>query len=182
MPLIDTSYFFGDLTIAQKSDAAVSSSLGWFIAEHEPRLLTDLLGYEFKKLYDAGITAVTQKYVDIRDGKEYTNRAGILAKWRGLKFADGSAKKSLVANYIYWHWMQNEASVSTGTGEKVAANQNAVNANPAAKMVRAWNQMVSWNRELIEFLLSHPDDYPEFRNHYSRIPCGLLNNQNLFGI
>ena len=180
--LIDISFFFGNLSIAQKSDSAVSSSVLWFIEELEPKLLTDLLGYEFKKLYDAGITADTQKYKDIRDGKEYQNRSGILTKWRGLKFTDGSAKKSLIANYVYWHYLENEATITTGTGEKIADNQNAINATAAQKMVRAWNEMVDWNKELIEFLLTKQTDYPEFINHYGRIPKSLLHKQNILGI
>lgn len=182
MALIDTSYFFGELIIAQKSDSAVSSSLVLLIDELEPALLTDLMGYELKKLYDAGITGTVQKYIDIRDGKEYTTRAGILTKWKGLKFTEGTAKKSLIANYVYWHWLKDQATVTTGTGEKVAANQNAVNTSPAVKMTRAWNQMVDWNWQLIEFLLSHPNEYPEFSTHYPRILKSLLRYQNQFGI
>ena len=180
--IVDISYFFGDLTIAQKSDAAVSSSLTWFIDEMEPKLLTDLMGYELKKLYDAGITGSIPKYIDIRDGKEYTNRSGILTKWRGLKFLDGTAKKSLIANYIYWHWLQNENTITTGTSEKIANSPAAINVSSSQKMVRAWNQMVDWINELAEFLLTYPVDYPEFQNHYGRIPRSLYKKQNVFGI
>lgn len=93
-----------------------------------------------------------------------------------------AVKKSPIANYVYWHWLQNEATSTTGTGEKVADNQNSVNASPGNKMIRAWNQMVKWNWDLIEFLLSNGDVYPQFQNHYSRIPKGILKQQNLFGI
>jgi hypothetical protein len=182
MATIDASYFFGPLHVAQKSDSAVSGSLTMFIDEHEDRLLTDLLGYDLYKAYKAGIANSTQIYKDIRDGKEYTNRAGISTKWRGLIYTVGSAKKSLIANYVYWHWMQNEVSSTTGTGEKVAANQNAVNVSPAGKMVEAWNEMVTMIWDLIEFLLTKESDYPQFQEQYSRIHCGLLKKQNLFGI
>lgn len=155
-----------------------------FIDEHEERLLTDLLGYSLYKDYKAGIAAGSPdpKWLAIRDGLEYTNRAGILSKWRGLKFTDGTAKKSLIANYIYWHWMDNEQTITTGTGEKKAKNQNADHATPAYKMVSAWNQMVFWNWELIEFLLSKQSDYPSFVDQYSRIPISLLKKQNVLGI
>jgi hypothetical protein len=185
MATIDASYFFGELNVAQKSDSSVGGSLSIFIDEHEERLLTGLFGYELYKAYKTGIAVLPTpdpKWTDIRDGKEYTNRSGILTKWKGLKFTDGTAKKSLVANYVYWHWMQNEISVTTGTGEKVASNQNAINAPSAVKMVRAWNQMVNWINELIEFLLTKKSDYPEFQTHYSRIPRNLLRKQNTFSI
>lgn len=185
MALIDASYFFGPLLIAQKSDSSVSSSLSSFIDQYEEELLTDLFGYELYKAYKTGIAVAPTpdaKWTSIRDGKEYTNRSGILTRWKGLKFTDGAAKKSLIANYVYWHWMRNEATATTGTGEKVANAQNASNASGYRKMVDAWNQMVRWNWELVEFLLSHPDDYPEFLKHYSRIPLSILKNQNLFNI
>jgi hypothetical protein len=186
MATIDSSYFFGPLTIPQKSDAAVSSSLTWLINELEPKLLTDLLGYELYKTYAAGIAVLPTpdaKWTDLRDGKEYTNRSSILTKWKGLKYTEGTtAKKSLIANYVYWHWMEKEASASTGTGEKVPNAQNAVNTSPIHKMVRAWNEMVCMNFELIEFLLSNQSTYPEFVNHYGRIPRTILKKQNAFGI
>lgn len=180
MPLIDTSYFFGDLNIGQKSE--VAGSLSEFILEYEDRLLNDLFGYAFKKVYDTGIGASTEKYVAIRDGKEYTNRSGQLAKWRGLKYTIGTVKKSPIANYVYWHWMQNEASSTTGTGEVKLNAQNATSVSPAGKMVRAWNEMVQMVYELIEFLLSNENDYPEFIDWYVYIPASLLRKQNLFGI
>jgi hypothetical protein len=179
---IDASYFFGELNVAQKSDSSVSASLTAFIDEMEPMLLTDFFGYDLYKAYVAGIAGSTQIYKDIRDGKEYTNRQGISTKWRGLIFTTGSAKKSLIANYVYWHWMRNEASVTTGTGEKVPDAQNASNATPVSKMVRAWNQMVDWLWELSEFLLSNADTYPLFQNQFSRIPWSILKKQNVFGI
>lgn len=180
MATIDASYFFGPLLIAQKTDNA--GSIQWLINDLEPTLLRAIMGYELYKAYTAGITASTQKYLDIRDGKEYETRADIPTKWNGLAFTQGDSKKSLIANYVYWHWMEKDASVSTGTGEKVANAQNAVNASPGPKMVRAWNEMVVMIEELCEFLLSNETDYPEFQNQYSRIPCSLLKKQNLFGI
>jgi hypothetical protein len=181
MATIDSTYFFAELNIAQKTDNAASITM--FIDEHEEQLLTNLLGYALYKAYKAGILASTPIYTDIRDGKEYTNRSGILTKWKGLKFTDGNtAKKSLIANYVYWHWMQNEVTVTTGSGEKRTNNQNSVDASAAHKMTRAWNQMVKWNWELIEFLLSNESSYPEFIDHYSRIPISILKKQNVLGI
>jgi hypothetical protein len=91
-------------------------------------------------------------------------------------------KKSLIANYVYWHWLENELTSTTGTGEKVIDNQNASNASPVFKMVSAWNQMVNWNCELIDFLLTNDSDYPEFQDYHSWIPRNIIKKQNPFGI
>lgn len=181
---IDTTFFFGNVLIPQNSDVAVAGSLQLFIDNKEPELLTMLLGYELYKAYAAGIVAGSplQKWLDLRDGKEYTNRQGYLTKWRGLKFTDTASKKSLIANYVYCAWMENEISITTGTGEKVAANQNAVNVSSVQKVVRAWNEMVKWNWELIEFLLSNESDYTEYTNYYGRTPLNIVTPINTLGI
>lgn len=188
MPTIDATYFFGELTIAQKTENA--NSLTMFINEHEEKLLESLLGYELYKSYKVGIAAGTPdaKWTALRDGLEYTNRSSRLGKWRGLIFTDGAsgvgqAKKSLIANYVYWHWMAANATVTTANGEKGAkVNTIAVDLPPVTKQVRAWNQMVDWIWDLIEFLLTKESDYPEFQDHYSRIPRNLVKKQNWAGL
>lgn len=179
--LIDNSFFYGDLSIAQVSDSAVVSGLNWHISEREPELLTALLGYQLYKEYLAGIGANTQKYKDIRDGKEYTNRVGVLTKWRGLKFTVETAKKSLIANYVYFHYSRNMVTQTTGTGEKTADNKNATAASSVLKLVRAWNEMVKMNWELVEFLLSHPDEYESFLSGRPELN-NLLKPINAMGI
>lgn len=72
--------------VAQKSDAAVSADLQWFIDEYEPRLMLAALGYELYRDFKAGLqeTSIPQKWLDLLYGKEYTNSAGDLTKWEGL--------------------------------------------------------------------------------------------------
>lgn len=86
MPLIDKSYFFGDITVAQKSDPAVTADLQWFIDEYEPKLMLSLLGYELYRDFKAGLQEdpIPQKWLDLLYGKEYTNSTGKLTKWEGL--------------------------------------------------------------------------------------------------
>jgi len=86
MALIDNTYFFGQLLVGQKSQPTVDSELQWFIDLHEPKLLTELLGYELYKNLKAGLqeTSVDAKWTDLLYGKEYTNAAGKLTKWSGL--------------------------------------------------------------------------------------------------
>lgn len=150
--IINPTYFAGDLTIPQLSQPAVQNTLSWFINEYEPKFLNDLLGYQLYSDYTAGITGATPAaiWTELRDGKEYTNKFGRLDKWKGLSFTLNGVKKSPIANYIYYWYLRNEATTTTGGGE-VASNV-AMPASPAGKMTRAWNQMVDWNRELVEFM------------------------------
>lgn len=168
---IDTTYFYGPLSIAQLSQAAVRSTVQAFINEYEAQLLHQLLGPELYLAYKSGITGAVQKYIDIRDGKEYTNKAGQQVKWCGLAFTEGTApyetKLSLIANYVYFHYRADNATQTTGTGEKNAEAKNATEASPRRKMVKAWNQMVEWNEQLVEFLIANDTIYPEFLSYYS---------------
>lgn len=183
MATIDATYFFGPINIAQKQQ--VGDNLTWFINEYEEKLLTDLLGFKTYDAYKAGIAEETpaQKWKDIRDGKQYTDRSGRERKWRGLRYTiSGSTKKSMIANYVYWHWMENEATTTTGSGEKVSEALNSREASPVYKMVSAWNDMVDDVWELIEMLLSHEDDYPDFPDHFPCINRSILFKQNVLGI
>lgn len=253
MALIDKSYFFGDLEVAQKSQSTVEAALQWFIDEYEPKLLTELLGYELYRDFKAGLQVdpIADKWLDLLYGKEYTNRQGTLTKWGGLlQVADimnpgtyypddieiiisgaligattytnsflvgksfrvvqrgfgplgsditinsngftlnegvfidqsryyieftapvplptpvdvtpGTAKKSLIANYVYYWYSRQQATGTTGTGEKELAAQNAINASAVTKQMNAWNKMVDWVRDCREFLLTNDDDYPQY--------------------
>lgn len=154
--IIDTSFFYGNLEIAQIANAEVSNTVGMYIKQYEPRYLELLLGYPF---YNASPDLTT--YPLLLNGHEYTNVNGELTKWQGLKWADGTLKKSPIANYIYFHYMRDHGFThTTGTGEKTAKNQNADNASPWPKMCRAWNEMVMFNKYFYSYVLSNVATYP----------------------
>lgn len=162
--LIDKTYFIGEINIAQLSQPAVQAALTLFIEKREPEYLEKALGYEFYQLFTAGITAEEQRYEDLRDGAEYNNSDGHLKKWKGLITTD---KRSPIANYIYYWHMRDNVTFTAGTGEKEGKSDNAGNASPAIKMIRAWNEMVDWTIALYDYLLYKKDEdgeliYPEF--------------------
>jgi len=165
MATIDNTYFFGELALAYPDTPAGNAGLQQIIDSREQELLIRLFGYELYKNYTAGI-AVTPtpeaKWTDLREGKEYTNSSGVLTKWPGLRFTVGASKKSLIANYVYWHKQNSDYTFTTGSSEK--KTDLAINANPDTKMIRAWNEMVNWNRQLNTFLVEHDDTYTEYLN------------------
>lgn len=177
MATIDKTYFFGELILSGVQDAEGAAALQLIIDSREAELLQKLLGYELYKAYVAGI-AVTPtpdaKWTDLRDGKEYTNGSGVLVKWPGLRFTIGTMKKSLIANYVYWHYVRDNHTFTTGSGEK--KSPLAINALPTAKLVRAWNEMVDWNYQLYDFLNFYPVIYPEYVN--VTIEANLFTKQN----
>lgn len=85
--IIDASYFYGDLDIAQKSFGPVSSNLNWFINQYEPVFLLELMGYELYTAFQAGIIVMPTpdpKWTDLLYGAAYTNRQNKPDRWKGL--------------------------------------------------------------------------------------------------
>ena len=66
---------------------------------------------------------------------------------------------SPIANYVYWQYRQKTSTLTTGTGENVAQNENSDMISPARKMIDAWDQMVSWNYDLWQFLYVNATAY-----------------------
>lgn len=157
MATIDTSYFSEPIAIPQIENEAVAAAVNKLLDHADVELLERLLGTPLYILYTAGIVASTQIYKDIRDGKAY-----LTFKWWGLKFTQGTVKKSLIANYVYFHYVRNSHTVLTGTGAKTLKTENAVESSPWFKLVKAWNEMVDMNLDLNHFLLNNADLYPQY--------------------
>lgn len=86
MPLINESYFVGQLNIPDTDQAATLERLNWFIERYEREFLVDVMGY---RLYKAFVTGITQANVDTRwknllKGCEFTNRRSLPDFWIGI--------------------------------------------------------------------------------------------------
>lgn len=165
--LIDRSYFVGDINIPNTSNAAVGSLLDWFILKYETEFLDKVLGYELHKAFKTGLQEVSipQKWIDLRDGVEYTNVQGKPRFWHGLLAAvsgDVSFDNSPIANYVYYWYMRNSHTQTSAMGEKKSKTENADNHSPANKMARAWNEMAECVRELVDYMNANKTDYPEW--------------------
>lgn len=181
MAIINSTFFYGSITIPgiNNSSSTVTNDLNWFIDEHEPKLLELLLGYELKKAYDLGIVGDIQIYKDIRDGKEYQSKELGLTKWKGLSYTVGGSKKSLVANYIYFYFMQNRVTSSSQSGEKKNDKENSKEWTPDFKTASSWNWMVDEVYNLRDFLIENKVSYPEYKDPLERT-CKDKKRQELF--
>ena len=156
MVIIDYTYFAGDINIAQLGQQAVQDNLQVFIEKYEPSLLQELLGYQLYTDFIAGLEVdpIDQKWIDLRDGVEYTGKHG-KTKWIGL----ANKKRSLIANYVYYQYMRGEAEITVGSGVVTPDVENATRVSPINLQVRAWNEMVDLNIELLKYLDSKQDVY-----------------------
>lgn len=165
MPLIDRTYFIGEINLPNTNQTAVQENIDFLISKREPELLIALFGYAMYKAFIAGLLEdpVPQRWVDLRDGVDYTDTDGTLRHWMGLVAVDGEVKESLIANYVYYWFTRKEATQTTGVGEVVTKTENSARVSPMAKQVRVWNEMVDWIAELFNFLQVKKEDYPEWK-------------------
>lgn len=86
MSFIDRTYFAGDLHIAQLQQTPVQEKLDFFISIYEPECCRKLFGYEFYTEFSNGLleSSPEQKWLDLRDGVEFTGYNGRIKKWMGL--------------------------------------------------------------------------------------------------
>jgi hypothetical protein len=84
--LIDRTYFVGELSIPNTSQASISSLTDLFIEKYEDEFLGEVLGYSLYKALKAGLQVlpVAQKWTDLIEGVEYTNLSSKTKFWKGL--------------------------------------------------------------------------------------------------
>jgi hypothetical protein len=182
MPLIETSYFIGEINIPNAGTGGpVDALVNRFIKLHEPRFLQLALGQSLYSAFmtglgkaadgsyekvDKGVPAddVAQKWKDLLNGKEYTGLDGRKYKWNGfIPLQDSAtANESIIASYVYYYFMKNNATQTTGIGENQPNQENGVSVSPRFKMTSAWNKMHFEIGELIRFLKNNMATYTEW--------------------
>ena len=141
MPLIP-SYLEFEGSIALPNTLPTKASgelLGLLLTSCTEEMLTDILGYELYSLLVTNEAQGSGIYHDIIAGVEFTDSLGRLNKWMG--FTRGS---NPIANYVYFRFVQQTATVTTGIGEKATNSENMVSATAVMKANKAWNKMVDY--------------------------------------
>lgn len=144
--IIDSSYFlYKPLFIPQAVSTvpdtgtglpSAISDLSAYINDKEAELLLSFLGYEqYTELLSqfntdgTWITDPIQKWVDLVDGKE---------NWKGLRYTVGSSKKSLIANYVYFYFLGDDATHYSIAGTQRPEYANSVAMIPNDRQSKIW--------------------------------------------
>jgi len=197
MPLIDASYFNGQIILPGVTSPDLLPAYNNAIAEYEEVYLRGLLG---PSLYDAFMygldnanrtifsdqftsqfqqSPLDERWDWILNGNVFDYGTREL-QWPGLRFTLGGVKKSPIANFIYSRYRRDFNTDYTQSGQSARVSENAVRVSAVPKMVEVWNRMVEWNRSLGYMLTGLSANYPEFSPR-STDPC-LYDYQNEFGI
>lgn len=133
----------------------VSVALQQLIDEKEPEVLIELLGYQLYKDFIAGLaeTGPAQKWLDLKNGAEYTDERGKLHKYNGIK--------NIITRYVYYWYLRQQATNTNGVGEAINDTENSTRTSPAQKQTTAWNDMVSYVKSCYCFIHSNIAEYPD---------------------
>lgn len=170
--LIDEKYFKGEILIPNLVSQGVGISdsichanikrLGEFIEKYESFFLSKLLG---RKLYDE-----LTKEINTPE-----------SKWVALKetLVNEATLTSPIANYVYYWFIRNQITNTTGIGETVNQANNSIVVSPEQKMVKAWNDMVDDLTLIVQFMNDNRQVYPNFRPDYNADIFFHINTLNL---
>ena len=166
MSVIDSSYFVGERSVPNITGThpAVTvnlASLDRLILIYEKDYLTRLLG---KTLYDEFIAALA-----------------LSTEWAtGLRDAlrDSTLKTSPIADYVWYFWMRQQATLITTGGATEQKSENSVNVSPSRLMTEAYNSAIKGTWDVINYLDEHYTDLPSARVTESE----WLRPINVFGI
>lgn len=97
-------------------------------------------------------------------GQTWNSGATIFLKKGTSIFIENTTtiKRSPIANYVYYKFLEDDAQTTTLVGQASAATENATRVNPVPKMIAAWNDMVQMDKELYRFLRTNNSIYPEW--------------------
>lgn len=178
MPLIDRTYFDGDLLLSV-SEASNKAAVDAAIVSYEDEYLQKALGPSLYVAFIAGLTAtsgggfssgfssgfqvggIADRWKWIRDGHIYTCN-GRTHIWTGLINAK---KQSPIAAYVYWQYRAINTRKTTSLGSNQPKTENSVIVSPRLEMVRAWNKMVDWTEALNRMIvhINAGATYPEYQ-------------------
>tara|TARA_R110000782_G_scaffold72273_3_gene144783 strand:- start:475 stop:1119 length:645 start_codon:yes stop_codon:yes gene_type:complete len=211
--LIDETYFQRELFVpnADDTDRSAYTELQEFIDNKSRLLLKEVLGYTLFKDLDQNITngildaGAPQKWLNLVNGVEYV-KDGYTYYWEGLLVQEGAFKKSLLANFVFYHWLYYNQSTMSGVGEVVLNAKNATNINSTQRLTSVWNEFVNMYQgkqtkytyseyrrngiKVIDWVGNNTNDYysslimflSDNEETYAKAPLKMYHTINQFGL
>lgn len=140
-----------------------------YLDVYEREILIRLLGYTlYKELIANYNPANDDIWKDLVQGKEYTvtyKEVDYTVKWNGFQ---NTIKQSLITDWVYFNWLQQNNEQLTGVGVSSSLKENASDFDPNFKKVQSHNRCAEVAGKqydnilaptLYNFLDNHTDDY-----------------------
>ena len=186
-----------------EADSKAFAELELLIDEKCRLLLLDFLtvdqfneldSYLVNDMFPEDTSGIPQKWIDLVNGVEYTKN-DVKLIWNGLRYSKGSYKGSLLADYVYYFWLETQASYMTGVGDAKGQPKGAILVNPTQRLVSTWNDFIkqyqgvnefwytnnncfkyypvcyrkNYEVSLIQFLSDNEEDYPNDNRKYFEV-------------
>lgn len=165
MSIITPADFKAQNAIAQRELPHVAALIQEFIDKYEPMFLKKLLGLT---LYDQFVTGLIP--IPVEPPTDPVTYEPIPEIWLALR--DDMDLKPMIVNYVYFWYMENANTSTTGSSEVKAKNENSVPVSNWDKRVRAWNEMAA----LVRLFDLSTVDYPDYvRPYWARYSCWFKN-------
>lgn len=149
MYIIDDSYFTDDKFIPNLGIGVTKEDINPLIDGCVHDLLESVLGTKKYLEFTENLTEegelkpdASQEWINLINGCEYEYNEE-KHYFKGLIFKRGAYKNSLLAYYVFYKWLKNNVSKTTGIGEVVISSKNAVNVGLTNKVVETWNKFWS---------------------------------------
>jgi len=138
--VLKPSHFVGELTIAQSgihtpSEFAFTEELQWYVDKYEPIIYRILIG---EKLYRLMIDGMTEVIIPDENNESEVIEPIEPNKWDIL----ASHTVKIAAAFVWYHYMLDNNTQTTGSGEIVPLMESGTKKSAQPKMVRVWNQIV----------------------------------------
>lgn len=144
--IIDNTYFVGKILIPNLSNQIAGYNINSLIQDECYSFLASLLGndiyLDLEKYFDENLDLKTDaplKYKELLYGKQYDGKT-----WKGLIIKKGLVKKSILADYVFLKWLEENHIQNSPSGIVNADTKNVSNVNPTEKYVYIWNRIVKY--------------------------------------
>lgn len=175
MPLIDSTYFKNTNILADVSEPSPYTTIDHRLSEAILKGERDVLSYAFgwemwedfkQYILDGESSSTPVNYKSIINGKTY-EKDGKKCFWLGL--IQPETKESLLADYVYCTYREDNVTATTQTGETTISSKVGSTVSATPKIVRMWNQFIE---KLHGSFRSNPHGYTMEGNPYWIIPGG----------
>ena len=151
MYLIDETYLTREMYTPNTGGgvdiSSASNKVAEYIDKYARLLLQNALGNVLFAQLDGQIlegnlkSDADQKWKNLVNGVTY-NYFGESYTYKGLLTIEGAFKDSVLAYYVYYHYLVDNLTQKTSIGETISSSINSTRANSSPKARRVWNKYV----------------------------------------
>ena len=146
--LINASYFVNELLLPNLTESHAGYDIDSLIQDTSHSFLSSILGHDAYNDFISNLDEygdlkpdAAQKWEDLVYGCDYEHN-GATKYFKGLIYKRGTVPKSILAQYVYIKYIEQNVSQLTPTGDVRPNSQNAVNINSSQRYANAWNNFL----------------------------------------